>query len=217
MFASTDRLHRHLEAWLGDWPPMPGRLVVVGSDCRDRVGWDGLMHPVIAVLSPRGGVVSVSSPVVGEVRKRLADVDHTDAAGIAKRLDGAWGLFRFSTAPTDTADVGEWVPPEDPRVPEWLQPFNDDVLIVWDDDGRYGAGVGRKKHDRWGHELSVGTDPSLQGRGMARLLVATAARQVLADGAIPTYLHVPTNYASAKVADAAGFPDLGWRFVSASH
>ena len=29
-------------------------------------------------------------------------------------------------------------------------------------------------------------------------------------GVVPTYLHDPANTASAKVADAAGFPDRGW-------
>jgi len=40
--------------------------------------------------------------------------------------------------------------------------------------------------------------------------VAQAARRVLADGAVPTYLHAFDNEASARVADAAGFPDRGW-------
>lgn len=218
MFAATDRLNRHLAEWLGAWPPASGRLVVVGADARCRVGWDHLMHPVLAVLSPDGGgVVSVAPEAVAATERALADADGTDPSGVAKRLDGTWGLFRFSTNPTPTPDIGEWVPTADPRVPEWLQPFNGDVLLAWDDDGGYGAGVGRKQHDSHGHELSVGTEPSLQGRGIGRLLVATAARRVLDDGAVPTYLHIPSNHASAKVADAAGFPDLGWRFVSASH
>ena len=80
-------------------------------------------------------------------------------------------------------------------------------------EGNYGAGVGLKKHDRFGHEISVGTEPALRGRGIARLLVATATRQILAGSAIATYLHDETNYASAKVADAAGFPDLGWKIL----
>ena len=49
-----------------------------------------------------------------------------------------------------------------------------------------------------------------QGRGLARRLVAQAARRVLDEGAVPTYLHDPANVASAKVADAAGLPDRGW-------
>jgi hypothetical protein len=37
---------------------------------------------------------------------------------------------------------------------------------------------------------------------------------VLADGAIPLYVHVADNLPSARVADAAGFPDLGWRLLA---
>ncbi|MFD0788502.1 GNAT family N-acetyltransferase, partial [Micromonospora azadirachtae] len=57
----------------------------------------------------------------------------------------------------------------------------------------------------------VGTAPEAQGRGLARRLVAQAARRVLDEGAVPTYLHEWSNHASARVADAAGFPDRGWR------
>ncbi|PWU56502.1 GNAT family N-acetyltransferase, partial [Micromonospora globispora] len=49
-----------------------------------------------------------------------------------------------------------------------------------------------------------------QGRGLARRLVAQAARRVLDEGAVPTYLHAFDNPASARVAEAAGFPDRGW-------
>ena len=52
-----------------------------------------------------------------------------------------------------------------------------------------------------------------RGRGLARRLVAQAARRVLAGGALPTYLHAPDNEASARVARAAGFPDRGWQVV----
>jgi predicted GNAT family acetyltransferase len=36
---------------------------------------------------------------------------------------------------------------------------------------------------------------------------------VLDDGKVPTYLHDLRNRASARVAEAAGFHDLGWRLV----
>lgn len=56
-------------------------------------------------------------------------------------------------------------------------------------------------------------------RGIARRLVATAARSILDAGRTPTYLHNPSNHASAKVAEAAGFPEIGWRmlFVTPKH
>ena len=44
--------------------------------------------------------------------------------------------------------------------------------------------------------------------------MATAARYVLDHGAVPIYLHADDNIASAKAAEAAGFPDQGWRVLS---
>ena len=73
------------------------------------------------------------------------------------------------------------------------------------------AGVGIKVHDPHGQELSVVTDEAARGLGYARRLVATAARRVLADGSVPTYLHAPDNTASARVAEAVGFADRGWK------
>jgi predicted GNAT family acetyltransferase len=87
------------------------------------------------------------------------------------------------------------------------------VLIARDDDGSYLAGVGIKRHDANGHEVSVGTEPEARGRGLARRLVAQAARTLLDRGIVVTYLHDPANLASAHVADAAGFPDLGWKVL----
>jgi len=103
-----------------------------------------------------------------------------------------------------------WLPPDDERVPPWLVVFNGDVLVHLDEHGRYGAGVGRKRHDAFGQELSVATEEQLRGRGLARRLVAQAARRVADEGAVATYLHANSNTASARVAEAAGFPDTGW-------
>jgi hypothetical protein len=43
--------------------------------------------------------------------------------------------------------------------------------------------------------------------------VTQAARALLDAGIVATYLHDPANVASARVAEAAGFPDLGWRVL----
>ena len=116
-------------------------------------------------------------------------------------------------SPTQLADAGEWVDALDPVVPDWLHPFGGRVLVARGDDGRYLAGVGIKRHDGYGHELSVGTEPEARGRGLARRLVAQAARALLDDGIVATYLHDPANEASARVAEATGFLDLGWRVL----
>ena len=213
----SDRLSAHLGSWLGSWPPPgPGLHVVAGAQ-RTRPGWDGRVHPVVGVLSPVGGVLSVPPQHEARVRELGGDLDAL-IGGVAAAVGrpGAFlgrGAFRWSEMPSDLTDAGEWVPRSDPRVPEWLRPFNGDVLVAWDEDGSYAAGVGRKRHDAHGHELSVGTDERRRGRGLARRLVAQAARRVLADGAVPTYLHAFDNVASARVAEASGFPDRGWQVL----
>jgi len=218
----VDRLHQHLRTWLGQWPGTPP-VTVVGSDARERPGWDGRVFPVIGVRTPESGVVSVPPPAAARVRAAVTtatDVETTWAALVARLPDLLGmpdrrvyeGVFRWCERPTDLPDAGEWVEVTDPVVPPWLKPFGSPVLIARDPDtGAYLAGVGIKRHDPYGHEIAVGTEPAARGRGLARSLVARAARHILDAGAIPTYQHDPTNIASARVAEAAGFPDRGWR------
>jgi GNAT superfamily N-acetyltransferase len=133
-------------------------------------------------------------------------------------LENKWvyrATYRWSIAPSPAAvapDVGAWVPVTDERLPEWLRPFGGNALVTFADDagGAYLAGVGLKRHDAYVHEIAVGTAEAARGRGLARRLVAQAARELLASGVIPTYLHEPGNVPSARVAEAAGFPDRGW-------
>ena len=221
-----ERLRAHLQTWVGEWPPHGTGITVIGAPGRDAPGWDGVVHAMIGVVSPFGGVLSVPGTAVAAVRALVSgkalEADLAALHGASALLSDAIGrigaveqdVFRWSSAPAIGDDLGEWVLTSDPRLPEWLRPFNGDILVAWDDTGAYGAGVGRKQHDRHGHELSVGTEPALRGRGLARHLVAAVARRVLDDGAIPTYAHVPDNHASAKVAEAAGFPDVGWTMLS---
>jgi len=193
-------------------PPAPGRISVVAVDVRLAPGWDGQVRPVLGVVDADGG------GVVG-VQPGMPEGVVSSVAGVAALLGvPVWdAAFRWADAdalPGSLADAGSWVPTSDPRLPDWLRPFNGDVLAEFDEAG-YVAGVGRKCHDSFGHELSVGTEARAQGRGLARRLVATAARRVLAEGAVPTYLHDFRNVASAKVAEAAGFPDRGWKVLGA--
>jgi GNAT superfamily N-acetyltransferase len=218
----VDRLHQHLRTWLGRWPAQHP-VDVVGSDARERPGWDGRVFPVIGVRTPEAGVLSVPPPVADAVRAAVAgcpaiDPGWAELAGRLPDLIGApdkqvySGVFRWCERPTDLPDAGVWIDVTDPVVPEWLTPFGSPVLIARDPDtGAYLAGVGIKHHDPYGREIAVGTEPAARGRGLARALVAQAARRVLDEGAVPTYQHDPANIASARVAAAAGFPDLGWR------
>jgi len=210
------RLERHLAAWLGAWPPAgTGKLTIVGSPNRVTPAWDGKIYPVAGLETPEGTVLSVPPDLVDAVAAAGDDLDIIGPSlpAIIGRPDARFGrgVFRWCHELLDDADPDAvWLPPDDDRVPPWLAVFNGDVLVHLDEDGRYGAGVGRKRHDDYGQELSVATEERLQRRGLARRLVAQAARRVADEGAVATYLHHPSNLASAHVAEAAGFPDTGW-------
>lgn len=217
MTSPDRRLTEHLSRWLGGWPAA-AELDILSEPRRTRPGWDGHIHPVLGVASPRGGVLSVPPEHARPIAEQYAknpDLAHLGPlvpamAGFPER---GWftAVYRWTTHPAPLADAGVWISAQAPEVPEWLRPFNGDVLVARDpDSGEHLAGVGIKRHDAYGRELAVVTAPRARGRGLARRLVAQAARRVLEEGAIPTYMHAPENLASAAVAAAAGFPDTGW-------
>jgi GNAT superfamily N-acetyltransferase len=216
-----ERLVAHLSSWVGGWPPgTPAR--VVGNPRNAAPGWDDSVHRVTGIIDPRGraalGVPPAFVDVVRSAQARHGDDLRALLDEVPSLLDEPTsavfsGTFRWTTTPAPLPDAGEWVAAGDAGVLDWLRPFGGHVLVARDGDGRVIAGVGIKRHDDFGREISVGTEPDARGTGLARRLVAQAARAVLADGFLPTYLHDPANTASAKVADAAGFPDLGWQVL----
>jgi len=224
-------LRAHWAAWTGAsdadlavlGAPGPPSVLVVASAGRTRPGWDGAVHAVTGIADPIGNAV-VSVPPGYDERARALVTGGGDVDALRAALPGLLGLpghvvyrgvCRWAVdvpSAEQLPDVGEWLSAEDPRVPGWLKPFGGEVLVVLDDDV-YVAGVGLKRHDEHGQEISVGTEEAARGRGLARRLVAQAARTLIAGGVVPTYLHDPANTASAKVADAAGFPDRGWTAI----
>jgi GNAT superfamily N-acetyltransferase len=196
-------------------------VVVTTSPGRVEPGWDGRVHSVLGINSPMGAVLSVPPSILAEARKVAASGglealgDHLGELLGQPNARLRAGVFRWSDSPATPEvlrDAGIWVPADDPRVPAWLRPFGGEVLVALV-DGTYAAGVGIKRHDRFGRELAVGTEERFAGQGLGRRLVAQAARRVISEGMVPTYLHDPRNTASAKVAEAAGFPDLGWQIL----
>ncbi len=207
------RLHRHLHNWLGAWPPPAAGVTVVGSIRRTEPGWDGAVRPFAGVSTPAGTILSVPPDRLDVVRAAASGLDALlDALPEALDQPGGIvgrGVYRYCVAPAEVEPVGTWVAADEPGVPAWLRPFGGKVLVVRR-EGQYVAGLGIKRHDALGQEVAVGTDEAWRGQGMARGLVAQAAVDILRDGGVPVYLHGRANAASAHVADAAGFPDLGW-------
>jgi len=214
----------HLAAWVGAWPPtLPVRVVIDPEP--ELPGWDGTTRGVVGVVDPEGRcVVRVPPAVAARLVQPVPDV-----ASLLSALPGAigtpgtagTGVLRWAQdvpAQEVLPDVGMWLPAarvgeSDPRVPAWLRPFGGEVLVALDHDGRYLAGVGLKRHHESGREIAVVTDERARGHGLARRLVAQAARYVLAERPAVIYLHAPGNEASARVARASGFPDTGWQVL----
>lgn len=207
----------HLRNWLGSWPPR-STLEVVASPLRDAPEWDGVVRPLEGVHSPLGTVVSVPPSALDAVSELALGGYQALSDGVGELLGRpgtplGGGTYRFLGSLVDLEPLGEWVEPDDERLPSWLRPFNGGILIALDEDGRYAAGVGLKRHDEFASEIAVGTEPEHRGKGLARRLVATAARELAGRGLTATYEHALDNAGSSVVAAAAGFPDLGWRAV----
>lgn len=199
---------------------------MVPSPNAEAPGWDGTPRRATGAVDPDGhAVIGVAPSVADALAHPLETVDDLRAAmPAAIGRSGVLGLGALRWAvdvpgPDELPDVGVWLPaaladdPDDARVDSWLAPFGGDVLVALDDDGRYLGGVGLKRHDNLGREIAVVTAEAAQGRGIARRLVAQAARRVLAEGMAVTYLHAHDNVASAHVARATGFPDTGWQII----
>ncbi len=213
-----DRLTRHLRSWVGQWPPPAAGVTVVGDPARLEPTWDGTVRPLQGVSDGIGTVISVPPGAASAVSEAIGE--DLGRRGLGDELGeilhvgpAAFGAGVFRTArdvDPEIDELGTWFETHIPELPEWLAPFNGPRLVVFE-RGRAIAGVGIKIHDAHGQELAVVTDEQARGRGFARRLVATAARRVLVEGFVPTYLHAEDNDASARVADAVGFVDRGWR------
>ena len=212
-----ERTAARVGAWLGGWPPS-APVRVVADPSPDQPGWDGGPRGITGAADPEGRVVV---RVPEHVAAALGTPD--DLPGLLAALPAAVGtpgtagagVLRWAQEVPDLDDAGVWLPADagEPRVPGWLRPFGGDVLVALDGDGTYLAGVGVKRHTNDLSELSVVTDERARGRGLARRLVAQAARAEIAAGRSVLYLHAPDNEASARVARASGFPDTGWQVV----
>jgi GNAT superfamily N-acetyltransferase len=158
----------------------------------------------------------------------VVGVDPEHAAWLRGHLDGPASVVpaleafaaelpghRFST----TARTGVVIPPpaveitvldaSDPRLPDWVHGhFVGEAWVVLEDGEVLSTAV-LKRYDERLREISVGTAPAARGRGLARSVVAAAARAVLAEGRAVLYNHAVDNDASARVAESVGLHELG--------
>ncbi len=212
----------HLRQRLGLWPPSRLLEAIVWPG-QDRPEWDGGHWPLLGLVTPAGTVLSMSpehgvQPDRSDDARLATALQSPDPAALgtvlgAPRMTMGSAIFRWTTAPTPGPDQGSWLGANDRRLPAWLRPYGGESLVVWGERDEVAGAVALKRHERFGWELSVAVEPLYRGRGLARSLVAQASRRVLRQGGIPIYLHEASNVASARVADASGFPDCGWRLI----
>jgi RimJ/RimL family protein N-acetyltransferase len=82
------------------------------------------------------------------------------------------------------------------------------AMVLFDEDGQPLA-VGGVFETLGLHEIGVDVVPAAQGRGLAPIVVAAAARAVLEEGGAPLYACAATNIRSQRTALAAGFVPIG--------
>ena len=183
----------------------PGKILVTEA-----------VHPSMtarAFVRHGGAVVGVAPEQAARLRELLDGHDTVEPAlkALAAELPG----HMFS----GTARTGVVIPPpavevtvldaSDPRLPEWVHGhFAGEAWVVMEDGEVLSTAV-LKRYDERLREISVGTAPSARGRGLARSVVAAAARSVLAEGRAVLYNHAIDNDASARVAEAVGLHELG--------
>jgi GNAT superfamily N-acetyltransferase len=210
--------HNFLREYLGEWIEGTDAISIVASPLRDQKGWDGSIRPVVGVIDQNGaGVLSLSPYLAEKVTIRIGrSTILKDEMPLVASILGArefFGVFRWSTQIATFEDIGEWIDADHPIVPEWLKPFGHRVLMAFDEDRSYIGGVGIKHHLEYGREIAVVVEERAAGRQIARRLVSKAAQEILDDSKVPIYLHAEANVASAKVAEAVGFKDVGWKII----
>jgi RimJ/RimL family protein N-acetyltransferase len=176
-----------------------------------------VQHPSLPVraFSRQGSAVLAVAPEHAKLlRSRL-----TDPAHLLPALEEAAAELRGHLF-SGVARTGVAIPPpehevtlldaSDQRLPDWvIGHFTGEAWVVLDTDGTVLSTAVLKRYDDRVREISVGTAERARGRGLARSVVAAAARAVLSEGRAVLYNHAPDNFASAKVAESVGLHEFG--------
>src|SRR6266540_2792743 len=192
-------------------------VLTVLSD-RFRLPLDRLVteavHPSMtarAFVRHGGAVVGVAPEQAARLRDLLDG--HDTVAPALKALAAELPGHMFS----GTARTGVVIPApvvevtvldaSDPRLPQWVQGhFVGEAWVVMEGGEVLSTAV-LKRYDERLREISVGTAPSARGRGLARAVVAAAARFVLAEDRAVLYNHAVDNDVSARMSSA---PTMRW-------
>jgi len=184
----------------------PGRVVVAESP-----------HPRLPAraFAREGGVVVAVAPRWAAVLREHLDGPATirpALEAVAAVIPGHMfsGVARTGVAIPPPAVEVTVIDAADPRLPDWvIGHFTGEAWVVLGEQGEVLSTAVLKRYDERLREISVGTAEEARGRGLARSVVAAAARAVLAEGRAVLYNHDPDNHPSARVAESVGLHELG--------
>jgi RimJ/RimL family protein N-acetyltransferase len=176
-----------------------------------------VQHPSLPVraFARKGGAVLAVAPEHAALLRRLLDGPVRVLPALERAATELRGHLFSGVARTGVA-----IPPplvevttldaSDPRLPDWVVGhFAGEAWVVLDEHGEVLSTAVLKRYDERLREISVGTAERARGRGLARSVVAAAARHVLSERRAVLYNHAPDNFASAKVAESVGLYEFG--------
>ena len=187
---------------------VPGRVTVAEAPHHDLA---------VRALARAGGAVVAVAPEHAALLRAHLDSDRDPGvlprvlARVAADLPGHWweAVARTGTEIAQPKDPVVVLDASDPRLPEWvLGHFTGQAWVVLGDGGEVLSTAVLKRYDERLREISVGTAEAARGRGLARSVVAAAARAALAEGRAVLYNHAADNHASARVAEAVGLHEV---------
>jgi len=210
MLASVDN-EAVVMAVLADRFRLPMERLVPGEIAVAEVPHPSL--PVRAFTRDGGAVVAVAPDAARLLFDHLRGpaTIRRSLEAVAGELPGHMfsGVARTGVAIPPPAVPVTTLDTSDPRLPEWVHGhFSGEAWVVLE-DGRVLSTAVLKRYDDRLREIAVGTAEVARGRGLARAVVAAAARAVLAEGRAVLYNHAEDNYASAKVAESVGLHEFG--------
>jgi len=210
MLASVDN-DAVVMAVLADRFRLPMERLVPGEVAVAEVPHPSL--PVRAFTRDGGAVVAVAPEAARllSIHLRGPATIRPSLEAVAAELPGHMfsGVARTGVAIPPPAVPVKIVDTADPCLPDWVRGhFTGDAWVVLEDGQVLSTAVLKRYDDRL-REIAVGTAEGARGRGLARAVVAAAARAVLAEGRAVLYNHAEDNFASAKVAESVGLHEFG--------
>jgi GNAT superfamily N-acetyltransferase len=199
-----------------------GGVHLLSEAQRGLPAWHGFTLPIVALSFAPGAVVACRPDLVERLQAELgSDLHQPYLDGPALRrlwravqhctpngftLAGDFRAVDVATfVPSEHIERAEFIAVEDAAALHLRTRFDGAIFGVRGPHGRLVSWAALKLKSERVWEIAVATEPDYRGRGLARDVVAAAARFSLDRGRVPIYIHDRDNSTSGFVARAIGF------------